>query len=460
VSAPQQETAIEPRDVADWKQQISERLDAYRSRHSSSNENFQPPARPHAEGRSWSSPIARAVASRYAAAPSYSEVLQQAALREQLAEQEARMAHARRMLEAAEAGQQPLPLITEDGPGEVTASPETEAAAANPATDPAPLTGTPVLPQFPRTPAPVVRQTASEPEPSLEEFLASSVVEPRAPLPSKLIEFPRELVSPRRARPKDPEPPAPKIPADLLPDPAQLRIFEVQSEGSRTPVASKPDSTATQPETGHSASGCTLSEMSAQVAGPTIDRPTPKSAFSEEVAASQHAVRTFRNLEWASISLDREPSAVSRGKESQTAEHVPFLTDLASIDRRLMAFAVDFTAVTGAFLAFLLVFAACTTQIPTGRPAIVLSAAVYGALWVIYQLLFFTLSGATAGMLYARIALCTFEDQNPTPRQIRARMAAWWLACLPLGLGFLWCFVDEDSLGWHDRITRTYQREY
>jgi hypothetical protein len=27
-----------------------------------------------------------------------------------------------------------------------------------------------------------------------------------------------------------------------------------------------------------------------------------------------------------------------------------------------------------------------------------------------------------------------------------------------MGLGFAWALVDEDCLGWHDRITRTYLR--
>ena len=31
--------------------------------------------------------------------------------------------------------------------------------------------------------------------------------------------------------------------------------------------------------------------------------------------------------------------------------------------------------------------------------------------------------------------------------------------CASLGLGFLWALVDEDGLGWHDRITRTCVRE-
>ena len=30
------------------------------------------------------------------------------------------------------------------------------------------------------------------------------------------------------------------------------------------------------------------------------------------------------------------------------------------------------------------------------------------------------------------------------------------LSALSLGLGFLWCLLDEDMLCWHDRMTRTY----
>jgi hypothetical protein len=63
-------------------------------------------------------------------------------------------------------------------------------------------------------------------------------------------------------------------------------------------------------------------------------------------------------------------------------------------------------------------------------------------------------------MHYAKIALCTFNDDNPSRSALRARIAALLLSALPLGLGFLWVVFDEDSLGWHDRITQTYQRSY
>ena len=63
-------------------------------------------------------------------------------------------------------------------------------------------------------------------------------------------------------------------------------------------------------------------------------------------------------------------------------------------------------------------------------------------------------------MRYARIAICTFADENPTRGELQSRVPATALALLPLGLGVFWAVLDEDRLGWHDRMTRTYQRSY
>lgn len=133
---------------------------------------------------------------------------------------------------------------------------------------------------------------------------------------------------------------------------------------------------------------------------------------------------------------------------------------VAPVADRFMAAVVDVAITLGAFLLFVLVFVACTTHPPAGRVAVAGAAATLLATWVLYQLLFFSLSSATPGMRYAKIALCTFDDENPTRHSMRTRIAALLLSALPLGLGFLWILFDEDALGWHDRITQTYQRSY
>jgi hypothetical protein len=63
-------------------------------------------------------------------------------------------------------------------------------------------------------------------------------------------------------------------------------------------------------------------------------------------------------------------------------------------------------------------------------------------------------------MRFARIALCTFDDENPTRPAMRRRILAVLLSACPLGLGLLWAALDENRLGWHDLISRMYQRSY
>jgi uncharacterized RDD family membrane protein YckC len=92
--------------------------------------------------------------------------------------------------------------------------------------------------------------------------------------------------------------------------------------------------------------------------------------------------------------------------------------------------------------------------------ALASSVLVLVLLYLLYQALFFSFSESTPGMRCARIALCTFDDENPTRGAMRRRNLAVLLSACPLGLGLLWAAFDEDRLTWHDRLTRTYQRIY
>ncbi len=272
-----------------------------------------------------------------------------------------------------------------------------------------------LLPNLPERPTEMTLQSpVTEPEPALDEFLASSWRTPPVPLAANLIEFPRELVAQRRVRPKYAE--GPLRSARATPSEAaqvQLRIFEVD-----------PDVHPQQ-------------EPSSTIAPIAPEEP----AISPSIC----------------LGAQPEPAAYT---QFDTSDSLLLLLPTATFNRRVMAFAVDFSLVTGAFFAFLFVFALATPHLPTGKPAVVMCSIVYFTLWLLYQFLFFTLGCATAGMSYARIALCTFEDENPTRQSLQRRIAAWWIAALPLGLGFAWALLDEDNLGWHDRMTRTYPRSY
>ena len=252
----------------------------------------------------------------------------------------------------------------------------------------------------------------------IEDPIEDALVEPTSPLPARVIEFPRELVAPRKARPRLALGPlleeetrdvqAPAAQAALFGDSGELRILEADPE------------------------------------------PAPG-----RVARAEAIVP-----EWHSIHLDNEEPM----RESQAAAPTAFAADLplhvAPIQDRVMSGVVDVALTLIAFLAFVLVFALCTTHPPTGKVALAGAGATLLAMWVLYQFIFFSLLSATPGMRYARIALCTFDDENPTQGAMRGRIAALLLSALPLGLGFIWAMFDEDGLSWHDRITQTYQRSY
>lgn len=459
----------------EWKRAISQALESHRAHRSGRAQPAmqQQPARPsQTAAQDRAARIAAAVAARYAVAPTYTELFQQpdtaqteavadapqcAAAPAQIGPAQMRAISADPLQNGPQAPPSAdAPLLTgqqSSGARAHTAAAPKDApvsdAGSNAGMDadgefhleprPVPVSGARiVLPKLPRRTAEIdLHLPAKGPEPALEDLLASAVVTPPTLLPANLIEFPRELVAERRVRPQRVEGPLGTAHrASMETSQVQLRIFEVGPEDAQGDAVEMAPATSLGPG---APTGPIATAETAHPTGPTAD-PAARST-------------------WSSIRLDARPTP-GGPSEADLSESLPVPLQPASIDRRLMALAVDFCLVTSAFLAFLFVFALSTPHLPAGKAALVTGAVVYLALWVLYQVLFFSLSDATAGMRYAHIALCTFEDENPCRRAMQRRLAVWWISILPLGLGLVWALFDEDSLCWHDKITRMYQRSY
>jgi uncharacterized RDD family membrane protein YckC len=223
------------------------------------------------------------------------------------------------------------------------------------------------------------------------------------PLAVNLIDFPRELVAARKVRPRLAE--GPLRDSSLLTGHDQLRIFEVAPESISQAV-----------------------------------RVGPAGA------------------EWSPIRLDSDPVSPLSGDGQSSTHEIPLKP--ASFEDRLMAGIFDLALIVAAFALFVLVFVACTAHPPTGKPALFAAGLVLGGFFLLYQYLFFKYAEGTPGMRYAKIALCTFDDENPTRQAMCRRVFFMLLSAAPLGLGFVWAWFDPDRLGWHDRISRIYQRSY
>ena len=128
----------------------------------------------------------------------------------------------------------------------------------------------------------------------------------------------------------------------------------------------------------------------------------------------------------------------------------------APMSRRLWAGAIDSLLVVAAFAVFAYIFIRVTLVVPPLQPALELSAALIAAFWTAYQYLLLVHTGTTPGLKLSKLRLSRF-DGNPVPRKLRRwRVLASILSGMSLALGYAWCFLDEDRLCWHDRITRTY----
>jgi uncharacterized RDD family membrane protein YckC len=76
--------------------------------------------------------------------------------------------------------------------------------------------------------------------------------------------------------------------------------------------------------------------------------------------------------------------------------------------------------------------------------------------WAAYEFLFVVYTGSTPGLRAARLRLAAFDGSPLNRRARRWRVLASFLSACSAGLGYFWCFLDQDGLCWHDRITHTH----
>lgn len=245
------------------------------------------------------------------------------------------------------------------------------------------------------------------------------------PLPANLIEFPRQLVAARKARPRLAEGPLREETSGH--DEGQLRIFEVETaQISTEPVVEE--------------------AQAPQWTSIFLDAPRPAPAAAPEpvIPATSTAIGP--------------PGAASVARRTAAAAINGTIVGLAATAFAAAAMVTSGNAET--LRSFSLGTAAHMLLSPDGRSLLSAGAIVAALLWIVYQALFFAFSTATPGMRCVRIGLCTFGDENPSRKRMRHRILAILLSAVPFGLGFIWAALDEEKLSWHDRVSGMYLRVY
>src|SRR5215469_15050707 len=128
----------------------------------------------------------------------------------------------------------------------------------------------------------------------------------------------------------------------------------------------------------------------------------------------------------------------------------------AALGERLLASVIDAVMIAAASALFGFIFWRVAQVRPAQIQLLSLAGGIPFVSWAVYQYLLVVYAGTTPGLRLARIELSRF-DGRPTSRSLRRwRVLASYLSAASLGMGYAWLFLDEDSLCWHDRITRTY----
>jgi uncharacterized RDD family membrane protein YckC len=141
-----------------------------------------------------------------------------------------------------------------------------------------------------------------------------------------------------------------------------------------------------------------------------------------------------------------------------SADDEPLPPQPAPLWRRSLAGLMDVAIVLAAGAMFALTFVKLAEVVPTSRLAGLCALGVATTIWLMFQYIFLVYGRGTPGMRVSGVELCNFAGQRASRFARRCRALAAVLSGLSLGLGYAWSFVDEDTLGWHDRISGTYLR--
>ena len=152
------------------------------------------------------------------------------------------------------------------------------------------------------------------------------------------------------------------------------------------------------------------------------------------------------------------PPLAGESATPQIAKQEPAsqLYPVASLLERRRAGWIDAACLAFAYGGFLALFGSLGGQFTLSKLSAVVCLSTFAFVYVQYFCLFTIFGGTTPGMMIRGLQVASFSGEQPTARQLGWRAAGYLISAATFFLGFFWAMWDEDSLTWHDRISKTY----
>jgi len=128
------------------------------------------------------------------------------------------------------------------------------------------------------------------------------------------------------------------------------------------------------------------------------------------------------------------------------------LLDAAVLATIVLLLAAAAQAIGGLLTLYGVLFSKPAQEVGPVRIAI----AVMGVVAIVaYPIAFWMLASQTPGKALMGLRVVRLDGKPMTIGCALARYVGYWLAALPLFVGFLWILLDRRRQGWHDKIAGT-----
>ena len=186
-------------------------------------------------------------------------------------------------------------------------------------------------------------------------------------------------------------------------------------------------------------------------------KPRARAESAAKPPSQRPAARRPKPVPEGQGSLDFLPPAPAKPRQlGTTVEAVIYCeAPVATTIHRAVASALDWSMVLLGYGLFLLGFYMLGGQFQLTRNNLTVFGAMFLLTGFTYGLVFAWAGVETAGMRWTQLRLTTFDGFPPDGRQYWVRFGASCLSRCTL-LGLLWSLADEESLAWHDHISRTF----
>jgi uncharacterized RDD family membrane protein YckC len=187
---------------------------------------------------------------------------------------------------------------------------------------------------------------------------------------------------------------------------------------------------------------------------PDLARPTQR-----KPQPTTHRQRR-RSVIQGQQALEFDHQFTPSARSSKAADGVIYCDAPVAIPaHRAMAAAMDASIIVMALVVFGIIFrlagGAFVLNAVNAKTAPMFLGVAAGVV-IFYRLLWCLANGDTLGQKWTRLRLVNFDGQAPTRAQRFHRTASGFLSLLAGGIGLLWSLVDEETLTWHDHISKTF----